>query len=65
MCLLCLGALLSCFEALILVTYRIICTYFAGKSLVGMAEVEAAIQEMFQALHIQVSEIISYIHDEK
>ncbi|CAB4308334.1 unnamed protein product [Prunus armeniaca] len=26
----------------------------AGKSLVGMAEVEAAIQEMFQAPHIQV-----------
>lgn len=27
---------------------------FAGKSLVGMSEVEAAIQEMFQAPHIQV-----------
>lgn len=28
---------------------------FAGKALVGMADVEAAIQEMFQAPHIQVS----------
>ncbi|RVW48708.1 Origin of replication complex subunit 1B [Vitis vinifera] len=27
---------------------------FPGKALVGMAEVEAAIQEMFQAPHIQV-----------
>ncbi|CAB4278404.1 unnamed protein product [Prunus armeniaca] len=31
-----------------------VCHRRAGKSLVGMAEVEAAIQEMFQAPHIQV-----------
>ena len=29
--------------------------FFPGKALVGMAEVEAAIQAMFQAPHIQVS----------
>ncbi|CAB4289209.1 unnamed protein product [Prunus armeniaca] len=35
------------------VSKEILC-YYIGKSLVGMAEVEAAIQEMFQAPHIQV-----------
>lgn len=29
--------------------------HFPGKGLVAMADVEAAIQEMFQAPHIQVS----------
>ncbi|CAL2270566.1 unnamed protein product [Prunus armeniaca] len=31
----------------------------SGKSLVGMAEVEAAIQEMFQAPHIQLAMTVS------
>ena len=34
---------------------------FAGKALVGMSEVEAAIQEMFQAPHIQVGDINSLL----
>ena len=34
---------------------------FAGKALVGMSEVEAAIQEMFQAPHIQVGDIKSML----
>lgn len=33
--------------------------YLPGKALVGMAEVEAAIQEMFQAPHMQVSQIVT------
>ncbi|KAL6997709.1 Origin of replication complex subunit 1B [Sarracenia purpurea var. burkii] len=34
---------------------------FAGKALVGMADVEAAIQEMFQAPHIQVMKTCSKV----
>lgn len=41
-----------------LLIFWIMCP-FAGKTLVGMGEVEAAIQEMFQAPHMQVSKIVT------
>lgn len=35
--------------------------WFAGKVIAGMADVDAAIKEMFQAPHIQVSWITFYL----